>query len=65
MINGASSAIFASGARIIERNPATATADACSETQGSRHSRNRGFDEWTYGMLGVDALRSPDLNCPV
>jgi hypothetical protein len=40
MINGDSNTIFASGARINERKVVAATTEACSETQGSRISRN-------------------------
>ena len=40
MINGDSNTIFASGARVSERKVVTATAEACSEIQGSCNSRN-------------------------
>jgi hypothetical protein len=65
IIIGAIIAILASGARNSDRNAAVAAAEACSETQGKRHSISSGLFESGAAGLGVGALRSLVLNCPV
>src|SRR5262245_21246295 len=66
MIKGASSAIFASGARVSDRMLAKATAAADSETHGILRSSSVGlFDFETEVAVALGAFRSPVLNCPV
>src|SRR5262245_4994641 len=67
---GVRSSIFASGARVRDRKQATATAEVCSDTQGSCLSSSVGADPYVGWIArGISAVvfdaAFPELNCPV
>src|SRR5262249_39641093 len=68
MIIGAMSIIFASGARVSDRNAAAVTAEAYSDTQGTVRSTSRTF-RGSNGLAGFGVADFfsplPDVNCPV
>src|SRR5690349_18531681 len=64
-ITGVSSIIFVSGARVNERNDARAIAEACSEIQGIRPSRNDALALRFCRICPGSRCGFRDLKCPV